>query len=316
MEGIKFHRLGQSFEESGGSGPATVLLSKQGDLEIMSHKIGGEFVVWLMPASDPTAMEFFFVHEGGVELALDDGVVSLGPGESFTVSGLAREIPVKMLGDTRILYVTNCPAFESVAQFEESLIALLVRINEKDHYTYKHSGSVLKYALCLYDAMESQMENVSRNDMAVAALFHDVGKCFIPVEILQKPEALEPAETRYILRHPLDSGRMLRAEFGEAVAETAMNHHERLDGSGYPRGLMAEDIGLPARVIAVADAFDAMTTYRGYNRVKSFEEAAEELTGLCDQFDCKVAETLLQLVRNGTIKKEDKEETEPNEQTR
>lgn len=316
MEGIKFHRLGQSFEESGGSGPATVLLSKQGDLEIMSHKIGGEFVVWLMPASDPAAMEFFFVHEGGVELALDDGVVSLGPGESFTVSGLTREIPVKMLGDTRILYVTNCPAFESVAQFEESLIALLVKINEKDHYTYKHSGSVLKYSLCLYDAMESQMEHVSRNDMAVAALFHDVGKCFIPVEILQKPEALEPSETRYIFRHPIDSGRMLRAEFGDAVAETAMNHHERLDGSGYPKGLMAEDIGLPARVIAVADAFDAMTTFRGYNKVKSFEEAAEELAGLCDQFDCTVTEKLRQLVNNGTIKKEEKEETEPDEQTR
>lgn len=307
MEGIQFHRRGPVTEEGGGGEPVTVLLSKQGNLEIMSHRIGGEFVVWLMPASDPSAMEFFFVHEGGVELALDDGVVTLEKGESFTVSGLTREVPVKLLGDTRILYVTNCPAYESVSRFEESLIALLVRINEKDHYTYKHSGSVLKYALCLYDAMESQMENVTRDDMAIAALFHDVGKCFVPVEILQKPEALEPSETRYIFRHPIDSGRMLKGEFGEAVAQTAMNHHERLDGSGYPRGLTAEDIGLPARIVAVADAFDAMTTYRGYNQVKTFEQAADELYSLDKQFDRAVSETLRRLVIGGVIQ-EDKEE--------
>ena len=313
MEGILFHRRGLSAEEGGGSESITALLAKQGNLEIMSHKIGGEYVVWLMPASDPSAMEFFFVHEGGVELALDDGVVSLGPGESFTVSGLTRDVPVKLLGDTRILYVTNCPAYESVAQFEESLMALLVRINEKDHYTYRHSGSVLKYSLCLFDALESQMEQVSRNDMAVAALFHDVGKCFVPVEILQKPEALEPADTRYILRHPVDSGRMLKAEFGDAVAQTAMNHHERLDGSGYPRGLMAEDIGLSARIVAVADAFDAMTTYRGYNTVKTFEQAVDELCSLNELFDGTVTEALRQLILSGAIKKEEKEETEPNE---
>ena len=310
MDGIVFHRHGQAVEERSGGEPATALLSKQGDLEIMSHNIGGEYVVWLMPASDPSAMEFFFVHEGGVELALDDGVVTLEKGESFTVSGLTREIPVKMLGDTKILYVTNCPAYESVSRFEESLIALLMRINEKDHYTYKHSGSVLKYALCLYDAMESQMESVTRDDMAVAALFHDVGKCFVPVEILQKPEKLDPAETRYILRHPVDSGRMLRSEFGEHVAEIAMNHHERLNGSGYPRGLTAEDISLSARVVAVADAFDAMTSDRGYNEVKSFEKAADELISLPDLFDGRVTEALKQLVQSGALKKEEKDTNE------
>ena len=315
MEGIHFHRCGQAAEEGGGE-PVTVLLSKQGNLEIMSHRIGGEFVVWLMPASDPSAMEFFFVHEGGVELALDDGVVTLEKGESFTVSGLTREVPVKLLGDTRILYVTNCPAYESVSRFEESLIALLMRINEKDHYTYKHSGSVLKYALCLYDAMESQMENVTRDDMAIAALFHDVGKCFVPVEILQKPEALDPSETRYIFRHPIDSGRMLKAEFGEAVAQTAMNHHERLDGSGYPRGLTAEDIGLPARIIAVADAFDAMTTCRGYNQVKTFEQAADELCGLDAQYDRAVSETLRRLVIGGVVQEEKEEGIKLHEQAR
>ena len=305
MEGIVFNRRGVNQSEQGGNEAITALLAKQGDLEIMSQTIGGESVVWLTPAADPHAIEFFFIHEGGVELALDDDVVALGSGESFMVSGLARDIPVKMQGDTKIVYVTNCPAFESVSQFEESLIALLVRINEKDNYTYRHSAAVLKYSLSVFDSMDAEIEHVSRDDLAVAALFHDVGKCFVPVEILQKAGKLEPSELRYIFRHPVDSGRMLRSEFGEHVAEIAMNHHERLDGSGYPRGLMSEDISLAAKIVAVADAFDAMTSDRGYNTVKSFEESAKELASLDHQFDTKVTSVLKELVTNGMLCKEE-----------
>ena len=100
--------------------------------------------MWLYPASDPNAMEYFFIHEGGVDLALDDGLQSLGPGESFSVSGLTCDVPVKMHGDTQILYVTNCPAYESLAHIDESLKDLLTRINEKDHYTSRHSKAVLQ----------------------------------------------------------------------------------------------------------------------------------------------------------------------------
>jgi len=305
MEGIVFNRRGTGQSEQGGNEAITALLAKQGDLEIMSQTIGGESVVWLTPAADPCAIEFFFIHEGGVELALDDDLVSLGPGESFMVSGLTRDIPVKMQGDTKVVYVTNCPAFESVSQFEESLIALLMRINEKDNYTYRHSAAVLKYSLNMFDAMDTEIEHVSRDDLAVAALFHDVGKCFVPVEILQKAGKLDPSELRYIFRHPVDSGRMLRSEFGEHVAEIAMNHHERLNGSGYPRGLMSDDISLAAKIVAVADAFDAMTTDRGYNTVKPFEESAKELAQLKNQFDKKVTSVLLDLVKSGTLCKEE-----------
>jgi HD-GYP domain-containing protein (c-di-GMP phosphodiesterase class II) len=130
-----------------------------------------------------------------------------------------------------------------VQQFEESLIALLMRNNEKDNYTYRHSGAVLKYTLCLFDSMEPQIQGVSRDDLAVAALFHDVGKCFVPVEILQKPGTLEPSEVRYTSSgiRSIAAG-FLKPEFGEQIAEIAMNHHERLkrqrvsegiDGRGY-----------------------------------------------------------------------------------
>lgn len=267
----------------------------------MLYRINGESVVWLFPASDPDAIEYFFIHAGGVDLAMEDGLVSLGAGESFSVSGLTTDVPVKMHGDTEILYVTNCPAYESVADVDVSLKELLTRINEKDHYTSRHSKAVLQYSLAIYDAMQDRGPDISREGLAFAALFHDVGKCFVPVEILQKPDKLEQAELRYILRHPVDSGRMLLPKFGEQIAEIARNHHERLDGTGYPRGLREEDISLSSQIVAVADAFDAMTSNRGYNIVKTFLQAAEELVSLPHQYDTRITSVLLQLVSSGAL---------------
>ena len=301
MDGIHFNK------RSGNDGTAeeidsgTALLAKQGDLEVMLHRISGESVVWLYPASDPAATEIFFIHQGVVELALDDGLVTLGPGDSFSVSNLKREVPIKMQGDTEIVYLTNCPAFEAVSQFEVSLNDLLTRVNEKDNYTFRHSKAVLRYSLALYDAMQDDCPPIPRDDLAIAALFHDVGKCFVPVEILQKPDRLDHAELRYILRHPMDSGRMLLPKFGEQIAEIARNHHERLNGSGYPRGLLAEDISLSSQIVAVADVFDAMTTDRGYNTVKTFSEAAAELVSLPEEFDSRITQVLARLVTSGTL---------------
>ena len=288
-------------DSAAGNEPSTQLLTKQGDLEVILHRINGESVVWLFPASDPNATEYFFIHAGGVDLAMDDGLVSLGVGDSFTVSGLKRDVPVKLHGDAEILYVTNCPAFEAVTHVNDSLQELLTRINEKDHYTSRHSKAVLQYSLALYDAMQDRGPDIPRDDLAFAALFHDVGKCFVPTEILQKPDKLEQSEMRYILRHPIDSGRMLLPNFGEQIAEIARNHHERLDGSGYPRGLRAEDISLSSQIVAVADVFDAMTSDRGYNLVKTHTQAAEELVSLSHQFDSRITSVLKHLVSTGAL---------------
>jgi len=301
MDGIQFYKMTGMGEAVAENETSTTLLAKQGDLEIMLYRIDGESVVWLYPASDPKATEFFFIHEGVVELALDDGLVTLGPGDSFSVSNLKQDVPVKMQGNTQILYVTNCPAYEAVSKFEESLNELLKRVNEKDHYTFRHSKAVLHYSLALYDAMHENCPVIPRDDLAIAALFHDVGKCFVPVEILQKPDRLEHAELRYILRHPVDSGRMLLPKFGEQIAEIARNHHERLNGTGYPRGLRAEDISLSSQIVAVADVFDAMTTDRGYNVVKTFQQAADELVSLPDEFDIRITNVLKQLVTSGAL---------------
>ncbi len=125
--------------------------------------------------------------------------------------------------------------------------------------------------------------------------------------MLQKPDRLNAEELRYILRHPVDSGRILLQNYGEEIAEIARNHHERMDGSGYPRGLSGEDISFASQIVAVADVFDAMTSDRGYNEVKTAEEAAEELVRLDTQFDRRITSMLQRLVAEGTLNKEERD---------
>jgi len=124
------------------------------------------------------------------------------------------------------------------------------------------------------------------------SLLHDIGKIGVPDSILRKPAKLTEEEWVRMREHPLHGQQILRGiEFLEGAARVVAQHHEKWDGSGYPLGLIAEDIDLCARIFAVADAFDAMTSDRVYRRGKSYEAAAQELDDWAGkQFDPKVVE--------------------------
>lgn len=305
MYGVCVNRLKPN-EQNGETGQSPVgLLARLDDVEIMLYSLKSGDVIWLSPADNPLTKEFFYIQSGALELMLDDETVRLTAGESFTASGLIEDVRVATDCDTTVINVVTAPTFDTAVDFENKLKKLLLQINEKDNYTYQHSGNVMRYSVKLYEALKKGSESVTMDDLVVASLFHDVGKCFVPDEVLKKRGALERSEARFIARHPLDSARLLRPRFGEHVAEIAFNHHEREDGSGYPRGLSGDEISLPAKIVAVADAFDAMTTDRGYNTVKTFDEAAAELAALDEQYDLKVTRALCELVRAGALQPEE-----------
>lgn len=279
------------------------LLGKQGPMEIMRLTVEENDAVWLSRADDDAAMEFFYLLSGALTIAAPEGPIALRTGGSFYLNRLAHDIPVRAETRTELLYVTNSPMYDSSQQFEESLRQLLLQINEKDHYTYRHSGNVMHYVRVLYECLREACGEATLDELMVAALFHDVGKCYVPDAVLQKRGELEQDDVRQILRHPRDSARLLRPHFGARVAEIAANHHERLDGSGYPCGYCAEDMSFAARLLAVADVFDAMTTDRGYNVVKDDVAAARELYGLAAQFDRRITEKLLALAMDGRLEK-------------
>jgi putative nucleotidyltransferase with HDIG domain len=158
-----------------------------------------------------------------------------------------------------------------------STITSLARtIEAKDPYTGGHTERVAEYALML--ARELGFRDEELQAVEVGAVIHDIGKIGIPDHILLKPGKLDSEEFREMQRHPEISSYILdELELPPVVRDMARNHHERFDGKGYPDGLKGEEIPLAARILTVADAFDAMTSDRPYRRALSREVAAAEI---------------------------------------
>jgi putative nucleotidyltransferase with HDIG domain len=162
------------------------------------------------------------------------------------------------------------------ANYLSTISSLARTIEAKDPYTGGHTERVGEYALML--ARELGFAEEELEDVEVGAIVHDIGKIGIPDRILLKPGRLDAAEFAEMRRHPEISSYILDGlDVPQIVVEMARHHHERFDGNGYPDGLAGEDIPLAARILSVADAFDAMTSDRPYRAALSTEDALAEV---------------------------------------
>lgn len=176
-----------------------------------------------------------------------------------------------------------------------TLEALIKALEIRDHETEGHSRRVVQYTLSLAQYLgvaEAQLVPIMRG-----ALLHDIGKIGIPDAILRKPGPLTEQEWTVMKQHTRFGYRMLKGiEFLHQAIPIILHHHERFDGTGYPDGLAAEDIPLGARIFAVADAYDAITSNRPYRKGRSHELAVAEIrSGAATQFDPVVVDALLSL---------------------
>ncbi|MCB1223298.1 MAG: HD domain-containing protein, partial [Mesotoga sp.] len=135
----------------------------------------------------------------------------------------------------------------------------------------------------------------------ISGLLHDIGKLWIPSEILSKPGRLNKIEMEMIKEHPRLGCEVLgEIEFGFPIAEYVIQHHERMDGSGYPNRLKGEEISLPARIIAVSDVVEAISSHRPYRPALGLNVAIEEITsGAGTLYDPSVTRTCVDLLKNG-----------------
>jgi diguanylate cyclase (GGDEF)-like protein/putative nucleotidyltransferase with HDIG domain len=156
------------------------------------------------------------------------------------------------------------------------LEGLVVAVDNKDHYTRQHSDDVTRYALSIAERLGLSLGTT--RPLRIAGLLHDVGKIGIPDHILRKPGALDTEEFEAIKQHVSLGEVMLREvpDLNDVLAAVGA-HHERWDGGGYPRGLAGQGIPLLGRILAVADAYSAMTTDRPYRKALSETEAREEM---------------------------------------
>jgi putative nucleotidyltransferase with HDIG domain len=178
------------------------------------------------------------------------------------------------------------------------IYALAATVDAKDSYTYGHSRKVSEYVVKLSEALNMPPEKV--NTMRAAGLLHDIGKVGVPDSILTKKSALTGAEWNPIRQHP-DLGVEILKHVIDLVncLPAIRHHHEHFNGHGYPMGLSGEKIPFEARMLSIADAYDAMTSPRPYRAQLSLKEALEELKrGSGTQFDPVLVDVFCNLMQS------------------
>ena len=249
--------------------------------------------------------------ENGIELVLPmivrgeiTGLVLLGgkaSGEEFsdddfdTIRAMVRHIGVgihthRLLEQVEQRAEENRRLYEEVrARYRETVLAFAAAIDIKDKYTQGHSERVGRYSEIIAREMGWSEEEVE--GIQIAGYLHDIGKLIVDRDIINAPYNIDAKNSSELNRHPA-AGYEILAPIKHPYADIplmAKHHHERLDGRGYPDGLTDEQIPLGAKIVSLADAFDAMTTDRPYRRRRSFEDVVRDLReNSGKQFDGKV----------------------------
>jgi HD-GYP domain-containing protein (c-di-GMP phosphodiesterase class II) len=174
--------------------------------------------------------------------------------------------------------------------------AMSLTIEKRDPYTAGHQRRVTKLCRAIATAMGFPWERVQ--GFRMAAVIHDLGKIQVPAEILSKPGQLTENEFGIIKTHPQIGFDILKGiEFSWPIAQIILQHHERLDGSGYPQGLCGEDILPEARILAVADVVEAMSSHRPYRPALGLDKAIEEIRQQRDiLYDAEAVDACLKVI--------------------
>ncbi len=198
--------------------------------------------------------------------------------DMFDAARLGRAVEVRRM-------VKLAASIGASIERDSKALINLVRLKEKDEYTYLHSVAVC--ALMINFARHLSLDSQEIKDLGVAGLLHDVGKVAVSDEILNKPGALSKGETRSVRTHPVAGHRLLASSPGapDLALELCLRHHEKIDGSGYPGGLKGDELSLAARMGAICDVYDAVTSNRPYKTAWTPCEALTAMQKWAGHFD-------------------------------
>lgn len=253
--------------------------------------------ITITPEPYPVSI-MIYILEGKILLHTKDYEEQLHQNQSFLLSDITTSYIVEGMKFTKLLCITSCE--EQKLEGTEAYLDILKKVEEKDIDTYGHGRRVGKFAMRMAREFDPSYDLIT---LGKAATLHDIGKIHTPSSILLKPGRLTDEEFEIIKKHPIDSYELLKKDSDERIALAALQHHERLDGSGYPYGLKKDDILLDARIIAIADVFDAMTSKRSYHDAREDQIVIAYLEANESAFDQRFVKILKNLIQDGTVDK-------------
>lgn len=294
VAGLTIVRESDRRENVGKKATTLDLLVQQGAFDVTRQRILAGKYFFLDEASEWEGFEFIYVLSG--ELHERDDDILLRAGDYIFHHGLSQRAHFQVEKDVELLLISSPPSFHLMRDEIQEILQLARSVEEKDEDTEGHCHRLERLAIATGEKLNLNGDQLIT--LSYAAYLHDVGKVKVPDEILNKPGPLTDEEWVEMRKHPEYGARMLEdKEFLRDAAKVIYSHHERYDGSGYPRGLSEDDIPIEARIISVVDAYDAMVSDRPYRRALSKATAIEELRkNSGSQFDPKVVRAFLRVV--------------------
>ncbi len=273
---------------------ANTIKNAIGDADVCA-RIGGDEFALLLPKTNLVATEKILQHiKQKIKKQSVQGInYSLAVGYEFK-QDLHYPISEVMNAAENMMYKNK--VLEGSSMRNRAIMSILKTLTDKYEEEKIHSKRVSEYCRAIGQGLDIKGEALK--ELELAGMLHDIGKISIPDEILKKPGSLNQAEWAEMKNHTLNGYQILRAadQYSD-LAEYAMTHHERIDGQGYPNGIKGKKIPLYSRIIAVADAYEAMTSDRPYRKAISHEEAIAELNRYRNtQFDGKIVDVFIEKV--------------------
>ena len=302
LHGLELYRAG-SYAETvrSRSGEVGLRVTEPG-LELMEGRLeAGERLTILPPNFDgltgpESYTEVYYVLAGRLRTGAAKAEY-LGPGDILVARELQEPVIFTVERDVTFLCVTTQPTFHEVSEILRELKGLADEVELKDKGSSDHCKRVRELALQMGRRLGLSDHRLLLLDYS--AYLHDVGKVEVPADILLKPGALSAEEWAVIKQHPTHGKKMVEKTFMHEIGPIIEQHHERFDGGGYPYGLAGDEIRVESYIVAIADAYDAMTNDRPYHAaISKLQAVAEIVRGSNSRYPADVVQAFLDSLDN------------------
>ncbi|MCE7792792.1 HD domain-containing protein [Salipaludibacillus sp. CUR1] len=275
---LLIHKKGEAIETVSTKKSITSLLTSHDGTEVIYHELKEGSRWGMAPAKGWDALEGVYVLSGKMNIHKSEEDIIVETGDFISAHPVQEHLVMTALENTKFIYICSQPVFHHYSKATKELEILAVNIEQKDGYTADHCERIKSLSMKVGEKLGLKSENLLK--LHFGALLHDIGKVKIPESVLLKPGQLSEDEWKMMKKHTFFGAEILR-ETGIphliSAAEVVEQHHERFDGSGYPKGLKKDQIIVEAAIVGLVDSYDAMTTDRVYQKGRSKEEALAEI---------------------------------------